>query len=98
MLHQMRADIAVAIENTRRACVDLVARGAKLNRLEIGAQELSDTTHVYRAQSVGVASQTVAARYCRLCMFDVEFRTAVYLIVAAAALFVVLVSIHLAYF
>jgi len=98
MLEQMRADIASAFENTRQACEALINRGAKLSRIETNARELSDTTELYHTRSIGVVSQSVAARYCRLCMFDVEFRTAVYLAVFASLLFIVLVAVHLAYF
>jgi hypothetical protein len=97
MLEQMQADVRTAFANARTVCEALIERGAKLRRIETNARELAETGELYHARSLGVVSQSVAARYCRLCMFDIEFRTVVYLVVLAVALFVILIAVHLAF-
>lgn len=94
----MMADLRVASTNLVHAIGGLVTRGERLEALSVNAAALDADTDAFRRTSLGVLDQRCAARYCRACFLDVDFRRFACTVVVGALLFCASILAHWYFF
>jgi hypothetical protein len=92
MVDRIRSDLREIFTQMTATLTALVQRGQRIESLARSAQQLEESALAYGR--LGMLDERWHARFCRRCMFDIDFRTFALTVVCGTILFCAVVFLH----